>query len=416
MRKIILMIAIVGLLAGCAKKNVNDFPIDKWNGYESFYKAGEMYKDLRTRHGVVGQVTYGIDDSANFYVTYETNSDWELMSTQMYAGEWKFKPRSRPHHPKIWRFPHKTVHNPYVNTYTYYIPLTQLPPAEEPGFVVAAHAFVHSTAKCGNGKVRRAWADWDRRFSCRSWGGYSIYYYNEPYEPHTLLYATQYRNDSVTIYLIDVTSGNADLVSTEYVGTTPTGTYDGAAWDPVTGYFFFTTYPEQELWVNRMDSTDSFLSGSLSGVAASGTFGDGNFYYVNETNNDVMEVSFDTAWQVASENVMSTIPGTIDVTDIAISPTGQFYMVGVYNDTVQLIELDRSSGTDVFTTTNNVDLGNNPQIAFGDDGLFYAVTATSDGNGSIISELNPSTGQIISADTSNIVPVPFSDLTGGGMR
>ena len=417
MKKLLLFIAAIAILAACSKKEPGESSVDKWNGYEKYYKTGEMYKDLRLRRGgVVGTVTYGIDDDANFYVTYETDGDWELVKTFMYAGEWKYMPKRKRRKPKTKNFPYKTIHNPYVTTHTYTIPLVDLPPAEEPGFVVAAGARVFNPNKCGDNQYtyKKAWAQWDRRFSCRTWGGYSIYYYNEPYDPHTILYGTEYRNDSLAMYLIDATDGTSTLIATEYIGTPPSDTYDGTAYDSDTEQFFFTNYELQELWVNAMDSTDSYKVGDLDGIAASATINNGNFYYVDETNNEIKEVTFagtDTL-TIASETTFSTIPSTITVNDIAFEPNGDhIYIIGVYQTNVELIELEIS--TDTYSTiTLDESVEDNAQIAYGDDGNLYMV----DGNftdGSIISELQPETGVINPIDDNEIVPVPLSDLSKG---
>lgn len=441
MKKLLLFIVVIALIAGCSTKESNDEnTVDKWNGYEEYYKAGEMWKELKLRNGtVVGEVTYGIDDDANFYVTYETGdcddcSDWEIVKTFMYAGEWKQMPKRKRRKPKIKNFPNKDVHDPYVTTYTYTIPLVDLPSAEEPGFVVAAGARVFNPNKCGDNQYtyKKAWAEWDKRFSCRTWGGYSVYYYNGEYDPHTLLYGTEYRNDSLAMYLIDATDGNSTLIATEYVGTPPSETFDGTAWDAETGQFFFTNYELQELWVNNMDSTDSYVVGTLDGIAASATFYDGSFYYVDATMlngepvNDLIEVTFNTdpddgTLTIASQTVFDEIPSAIQVNDIAFEPNGDhIYIIGYYTDpndvtTVEFIEMEVASQT-YSTLVFEDDVQEDAQIAYGNDGELYIVQGNYDGSGTVVSTLDPQTGVVGEEIGGDIVPVPLSDIAGGPIK
>lgn len=420
MKKYFLFIAVIAVVAGCTKKESNQDDFDKWNGYEEFYKAGEMYKDLKIRGGgVVGTVTYGIDDNANFYVEYQTDGDWELVKTFMYAGKWKQMPKRRRSKPKISNFPYKDGHNPYVSTYLYTIPLVDLPTAESPGFVVAAGARVYNSNKCGGGDqytYKKAWAEWDRRFSCRTWGGYSNYYYNQPFEPHTLLYGTSYRNDSLSMFLIDGTDGTVDLIATEYVGSPPSESYDGTALNSSTNQFFFTNYNLQELWVNNMDSTESYKVGDLDGIAASATFYDGSFFYVDENSNQIMEVSLagSDSLYIVSESVFSTIPNSIEVNDIAFEPNGDhLYIVGEYNNEMQLLELEVA--TDAYSSTD-INVASNAQIAYGDDNILYAVETDPVGIVTI-SSIDPGSGNIEQIDDNDIEVVdPFADLASGPVK
>lgn len=418
----LLFVAALALLASCNKKEATDNTVDKWNGYEEYYKTGEMYKDIVTRKGaVVGTATYGIDDNANFYVTLETSGAWEFSKTFMYAGKWKNMPKRRKRKPKTRDFPFNEKHDPFVTSVTYTIPLVDLPPAEEPGFVVAAGGRAYNPNKCWDDDdytLKKVWATWDRRFSCKTWGGYSNYYYNQPYEPHTILYGTEYRNDSLAIYLIDATDGTSTLISTDYVGTPPDTTFDGTAWDPTTGQFFFTNYGVQELWVDNMDSTDAYKVGDLGGIAASATYDNGSFYYVDQTNNQVMEVVLtgtDTL-SIASETLVSTVPTSIAVNDIAYDPVGgTIYFVGVYQTNVELISLDVT--TDTYSTITLAEtIQPDAQIAYGDDGSLYMVSGSVNGGGSIVSALDPQTGVATPIDDNVIVPVPLSDLAGGPLK
>ena len=68
MKKMLLFIAAVVILAACSKKDASENTLERFNGYDQFLKAGEIYKDLRIRGGVVGTVTYRLnfDDVSTF--------------------------------------------------------------------------------------------------------------------------------------------------------------------------------------------------------------------------------------------------------------------------------------------------------------------------------------------------------------
>lgn len=424
MKKLFLFIAAVVIFAGCSNKESSDENVlDKWNGYAEFYKAGEMYKDLRIKGDVVGQVTYGIDDDANFYVTYETDADWEIVKTHLFAGEWRQKPRNRRGSPKRFRFPLKSTYSPYVTTCTYTIPLVDLPPAEEPGFVVATHALVYNPNKCDDGGYRHAWADWDRRFSCRSWGGYSIYYYNEPYDPHAILYGLDNSDDGgFSLYLIDATDGTSEEI---YYDEGEVGvTYGGAAYDPTNGYLLYTgTYFDangdeiSDLFVNHMDSTDSYLLGTLDGIANSGSFLDGSYYYVDESDNSIMEVAITgTDPYTISETTLTTITDTIvDVNDIVYEPNGDvIYIIGV-NDLDEVLFVEFDVAADQYATiTFEESPPSDAELAYGDDGNLYVVSGNLGGGGSIIGIIQPQAGIVNPIDEADIGEI--GDLIGGPLK
>ena len=73
MKKIYLFLIAIVVLASCTKQATDDQQIaDKWNGYQKYLKTGEMVHTLWAGKNInVGTVTYGIDDNANFYVTYD---------------------------------------------------------------------------------------------------------------------------------------------------------------------------------------------------------------------------------------------------------------------------------------------------------------------------------------------------------
>ena len=73
MKKYFYFVITILALAACDKKNpTEDQAVDKWNGYQKYLKCGEKTKALLDKNkNVVGVVRTGIDNNANFYVTYD---------------------------------------------------------------------------------------------------------------------------------------------------------------------------------------------------------------------------------------------------------------------------------------------------------------------------------------------------------
>ncbi len=410
--KSLLFIGVI-LLMGCAKQNAIDGPVpDKWNGYARYLKAGEQVHTLWAGKNInVGTVTYGLDESANFYVTYDCSaSGWLISETHMYAGDKKQMPLNKPGAPKIGLFPNSANHNPRVSTFTYRVPLSQLPPCASPGFVVASHAVVHSPY----GQKETAWAEGDYTFSDKGWGWYDDYYYNTPSNQATVLYGTIMTYDTLELYHLDVTNGTAEVILVEYVGDAP-GTYDGAAYDMESGVFLFTNYNTGELWINDLQSEGpSFSAGTLGGTSASGTFYEGAYYYVEQELNRIIKVTFTDSWTISGETVLDTIPGQVNVNDIAMSPAGDYlYMMAQLNEGgMELITWEVATHS-FFTTSMPVNEG--AQIAFGSDDLLYAVAPLDSGStGTYIIELDScELIEITDWDGIILIEEPLSDLSIG---
>jgi hypothetical protein len=367
-------------MAGCAKdRGSSEVPDDRWNGYHKYLKTGEVIHTLWAgQHIDVGTVTYGIDNDANFYVTYDcSSSGWVISESHMFCGDKVNMPVNKPGKPKIGKFPNKADHSPSVSTYTYTVPLIDLPPAEDPGFVVATHCVVHSPS----GQEETAWGEGDYTFSDKGWGWYDVYYFNQPDNPYTILYGTEYTTDSLRVYRIDVTNGITDLILVEYVGNN-NGSYDATAYDLESGNLLFVNYNTQELYVNNLtDEGASVSTGTLTGTASSATFHDGSYYYVDGNTNEIMQVSFDSNWNITTDVVISTIPGSVTITDIAMNLDGtEMYMVGnVGNGTTEMIVWDVQADT---YSTIALTLAENTQIAYATDGKLYAVSPEGNGESS----------------------------------
>ncbi len=414
MKKLFVFFIGILLLISCTQQSAVDKPVaDKWNGYQKYLKTGEMVHTLFAGRNInVGTATYGLDDNANFYVTYDCSaSGWTISETHMFAGDKKYMPLNKPGNPKIGQFPNSGTHNPRVSSYTYRVPLASLPPCEEPGFVVASHCIVRSPS----GRTETAWAEGDFKFTDKDWGWYDIYFYNQPPNEYTIIYGTSFSNDTLRVYSLNMTLGTSSPILKEYVGNT-SGTYDGTAFDVTSSLFFFANYNTNELFVNNMaDESPSWSAGTLDGKAASGTFYDGGYYYVDAIKNTINKVTFTSDWTIAGETVLDTIPSAIVVNDIAMSPAGDYlYMVGTVNGgSTELLSWQLSNGA-FYSMAISVNTG--AQIAYGSDGVLYTVAPiTEGGSGSLAYTLDPESGTLTQIDEGGIIIIidPFADISAG---
>lgn len=412
MKKSIMLIMASLALFACVRQNPEEVFPSEWNGYEKYLKTGDIIHVLWAGKNInVGTVTYGLDDNANFYVTYDcSSSGWTISETHMFAGDKANMPLNKPGAPKIGQFPNSGYHNPRVSTFTYRVPLIQLPPCASPGFVVAAHCVVRSPA----GKTETAWAEGDYTFSDKGWGWYDDYFYDPPVSTFPVLYGISCANNLLSLYHVDVTNNSLELMLEENVGNVP-GTYNSAAYDLESGLFFFTKDNSNELWVNQLQTENpSFLSGSISGTAASGTFYDGSYFYVDGQVNSINQISFEDDWTIAGEDVLDTIPGSIVVNDIAMHPSGdRLFILGEYNGAQpELITWYKEQKSFYYS---NASISGDAQIAFGSDGILYAISGISDGDScSFIYNIDfESDSLVLIIDEIIFIDDPFTDISGG---
>lgn len=109
-----------------------------------------------------GSVIVGNDEN-NLYVTFSTTNGWEMKETHLYVGDGTDLTNAGGS-PAPGQFPYKENHSPRVTTYTYTIPLIDLPPC----MIIAAHAavekwvdgqLVDAQTAWGNGeKIGKSWA------------------------------------------------------------------------------------------------------------------------------------------------------------------------------------------------------------------------------------------------------------------
>ncbi len=79
------------------------------------------------------------NDAQYIYVTYTTTNGWVLAQTHLYVGDCALIPINNPGNPIPGQFPYSSTHA-NVTTYTYQVPLSQIPPGS--CGCIAAHAVV----------------------------------------------------------------------------------------------------------------------------------------------------------------------------------------------------------------------------------------------------------------------------------
>lgn len=415
MKKLILFAALLITAVSCGRQDEENAVSDNWNGYARYLKMGEQVHTLWAgKHLSVGTVTYGIDDNANFYVTYDCGStDWSIRETHLFAGDKAAMPLNRCSHPRVCRFPYHAHHYPRVKTYTYRIPLSTLPPAEEPGFAVAAECVVYRSTKC-EGQEKIAWAEGDFKFTDKGKGWYDVFFFNQLENEYVILYGLSYANDSLKLYHLDVTNNSVELTFTEYVGNTP-GSYDGAAYDAESGMLIFVKVNDGELFVNRMDDEDSsFSAGTLTGDVFSATYHDGVYYYVDAGTNTIHGVTFSQDWTISGDIILDALPPSVVVNDIAMDPAGEvLYILGSDGSNgTNLISWDL--GTETFYS-HPVTINNGGQIAFGSDGLLYALAPLYEqGTANWVYVIDTDSQDLmVIQDEIIIIDDPFSDMASG---
>jgi len=414
--RFIVVIAALLALFGCQKQEADNDVADIWNGYES-YKYSSMTVDLMAgQHINVGTVEYVVTDDAYFEATYTITGGWTMSESHLYAGDYDAMPVNKPGKPKIGHFPFSEDHSPAVTSYTYSIPVADLPPGNT-GFVCAAHCVVNNP----NGGNETGWAAGNKTFSDKGWSMYSDNFYQDALDIVVLYAVVQDENGNLILLHINAGSHEGEIILSEPIATT--GQVDAIAYDPLTGDLFFVI--EDTLYVINMNSDDpAEIIGTIDGMATGGTFINGNYYYLDVDPNspnymEIIEVQLtndpDNGWSlVINDNYSSPMPfEDIEISDIA-SDGQNIYIIGRndmgtpdnLDDTIIMVSFDVPSGT--WTGTIPADLGGiggDPQIAVGADGNLYAIDVNQDGE-SVLREIDPTSG--------NQIPNPGDDIDVGG--
>lgn len=130
---IVLGLATLLLVSSVAVAYANPWPGGPANGQMDELVSGPKFEQ-------VGWV-YTWKDSENFYVKYECNvNGGYIVETHLQLADDPSDVPQNNGNVAPGQFEYETMHYPGVRTYTYSIPLSELP--EDPNFVVAAHAVV----------------------------------------------------------------------------------------------------------------------------------------------------------------------------------------------------------------------------------------------------------------------------------
>lgn len=410
MKRFLLFILALVVLAGCSKQEIED--IDIWNGYQN-YKYSTMTTDLMAgQHINIGTVQYVMTDDAHFEATYTLTGGWTMYESHLYAGDYDAMPVNKPGAPKIGKFPFKEDHDPAVSVYTYSIPCADLPPGST-GFVCAAHCAV--TGPGGQGET--GWAAGNKTFSDKGWGTYTSDFYQQSLDIVVLYGIIDNTNSgTLTIIHIDANTHIGEIILAESVASN--GTVDAAAYDPLTGDLFFVIGNTLYV-VNMNDESPVEAVGTLSGIANGGAFIGTDYYYLDVDPNSPnyleiiqVQLTYDNGWTlVENTDYSSAMPNSdINISDIA-SDGNYIYLIGTdYNgtpadysdDMISLINYNISAGTwSGAIGAEIVASGNPPQVAVGADGNLYA-TEVSDSGETVIKILDPFTGFVIPSDNDDI--------------
>jgi len=404
--RFIVVIAALLALIGCQKQEADNDVADIWNGYES-YKYSEMTVDLMAgQHINVGTVTYTMTDDAYFEATFNITGGWTMSESHLYAGDYDAMPVNKPGKPKIGRFPFKEDHNPAVTSYTYSIPVEELPHGST-GFVCAAHCVVNNP----DGGNETGWGAGNRTFSDKGWSMYSDNFYQEALDIVVLYAVVQDADGNLILLHINADTHEGSIILSETIAAT--GQVDAVAYDPLTGDLFFVI--GDTLYVINMNSdAPAEIIGTIPGAASGGTFINGNYYYLDvDPNSDnyleIIEIQLthndDNSWtMIINDNFSGQMPyENINITDLA-SNGEIIYLIGrndnqtpddYLDDVINLVYFDLNSGE--WTGIIPADLvgyGGQPQIAVGVDGNLYAIDVNLNGE-SVLRELDPTNGDHI---------------------
>jgi len=433
MKKLLLIIAVIAVIAGCNKKETTktDNGVN-WNGYENLKYSTQTVPLYAGQTIEVGYMTYvitedplavgGYNSTAVFIATYHLENGWTMSESNLYAGGLDELPVNKPGAPKVGRFNYKTDHDPAVTEFTYTIPVTELPAydaTEEDsftgGFVVAAHCVV-SNPQFG---TETGWADGGHSFSDKGWGSYLDTFLSNPNNHVTdIIYGINYdENDgSLSLSHINTDNGDDETIMTETISI-GSGSVSGAAFDDNTRIIYFTV--GNTLYANNLNNDSGTETvGVLPSTPTGGAFYDGSYYYYDSNSNSIIEVNpvkDENGWTISTVSIPLTgfdLTG-VTVIDIAISSDGStFYLL--VNDGADVILLSfTSSGTYESTTSSSL-LSNATQITVGADGLLYVVEVDPTTGDANLFTIDPNTGDNNNSEDNDITILDPSQTFVGG--
>lgn len=94
------------------------------------------------------------NDQDSLTITYQTTGDWYIGKIHVYVGAYSGMPVNGQNTPIPGQFPYSETYNPYTQTATIRVALTDLPPC----YVIAAHAEVHKVVNGVEVQEETAWS------------------------------------------------------------------------------------------------------------------------------------------------------------------------------------------------------------------------------------------------------------------
>jgi hypothetical protein len=183
MRNYLLLSALSTLLVlgSCKKQDDSIKPSNQKKSISSTSNVVMPYDSCETiienfyagQNILVGSINVTNDD-VNLYVTFNTEGAWQMSKTHLYVGTLKGMPVNQSGNPQIGKFPYSTTFDPMVISYTFTIPLVELP--ADDCLVVAAHAEVNKIGTDGQTlETQTAWGDGIQIKNGGSWASYFYY-------------------------------------------------------------------------------------------------------------------------------------------------------------------------------------------------------------------------------------------------
>ena len=435
MKNSLLFLFALLLALSCSKQTLDDqLPVQGNSLPGQTKELGEhiLYAGRTINAGLVDyEVIYDYDADgnpidSNFVVTYMPDNGWAISEAHLYAGtkaempKTIFKKDENCFRPKIGLFPYAAYFPNLTDEVVFTVPMNTLPSWEDGGFVVAAHCIVKKL-----NQQETAWAyqpgdyvddegniigPFSVPFQDKDWGWYdAVTYWDGPTFP-TLLAVTYTDDGYLEVYSINVSTGQADLISRELVGGT-SGSYDAAACAVDASLLFFAKNGS-ELWYSDLtDNTASVqVQGTLMGVPTSATFYGDSYYYV-DTDLDIQQVTSTDDWASFTDSNIGNIPSSLmaSVSDIAMSPDGDYlYIAGANATGIGVIVSWEVEEPHYFYSFNSTSDDVILEIAFGADGTLYGV-APIDGGGSQTYSIT------LSSDSFSTVPITINTGGSGGI-
>jgi hypothetical protein len=399
--RILFVLVVSGLLLnGC---NYEDDPVSTYNSntQNNPIPPNTCTTELIAGQNInVGGVTVW-NDADYIYVQYTTTGDWWITETHLHiATDLNGIPQTRKGNPKVGKFDYQTEHDPSVQTYTYTIPIPTGWSYED-SYVIAAHAVVQNSIQ-----VETAWGE-GFNFPGGSWAMYFDCTLISPCN-EWIIYGSNLGTGTGgdALYKIDLNAKTRTLVYDPGAIIDASQNYPNAnAYDAVNQRVYFGTQ-NGRLFYHEIGSGTHVQVATSFGTMACGAWYNGKYYYVQNGTNRLYEVTI--TGTTASRNQIGTVPTSNGYGDIVFDPHNPGVFVGSAGNVWYAYNFNTNTKV---TLTKSGDGGtNHKQLAYGSDGVLYAVQATSGEFFTVVYSFADKTVTLTSFWNSGY---PFTDLASG---